>query len=83
MVRATDREIVIVAAYLSAGSCKGAADDLGIRPETYRHRLSRIYSRHGVGNMGQLVLILADDVRPYVRHDTDAPLVPGWPFSDD
>ena len=83
MVRATDREIVIVAAYLSTGSCKGAADDLGIRPETFRHRLSRIYLRHGVSNMAQLVFVLADDVRPHVRHDTDGPLVAEACCSDD
>ena len=75
MVRATDREIVIVAAYLSSGSCKGAADELGIRPETFRHRLSRIYVRHGVSNMPQLVFLMADEVRPHVRNDTEAPLV--------
>ena len=75
MVRATDREIVIVAAYLSSGSCKGAADVLGIRPETLRHRLSRIYARHGVVGIAQLVLVVADDVRPYLQSDTDGPLV--------
>ena len=75
MVRPTDREIVIVAAYLSAGSCKGAAENLGIRPETFRHRLSRIYVRHGVSNIAQLVLVVADEVRPHVRNDTDGPLV--------
>lgn len=83
MARPTEREIRVVVAYLEAGTCKAAADDLGIRPETFRHRLSRIYVRHGVSNMAQLVFMLADDVRPHVRHDTDAPLVAEACCSDD
>ncbi len=74
MVRPTQGEVTIVAAYLSAGSCKAAASELGIHPDTYRHRVGRIYRRHGVTNMAQLVLVIADDVRPHVAPRTDASL---------
>lgn len=77
MPRPTEREIVLVSAYLRTGSTAAAACDLGIRPETYRHRLGRVYRRHDVSCMAQLVFVLAEDLRPHVETGADAPLVEG------
>jgi hypothetical protein len=59
MPTATPADLRIVEAYIVCGSGKAAAASLGIRPDTYRHRLSRIYVRFAVTNMGQLVHLLA------------------------
>lgn len=59
---ATESELRLVAVYLATGSTKGAAARLGITDEAYRWRLGRVYRRHGVCNMAQLVWRLRDDL---------------------
>lgn len=63
MTQATERDIRLVAAYLATGSTKEAAASLGLRDETYRHRLGRVYRKHGVRNMVELVW--------HLRHELD------------
>lgn len=62
MARPTERDVRLVSAYLRTGSTKGAACELGIRDDTYRHRLRRVYLRHGVGSMAQLVYVLRHEL---------------------
>lgn len=58
MPTATPAQIALVEAYVRCGSAKAAAECLGVRPDTYRQRLSRVYARFQVTNMGQLVYVL-------------------------
>lgn len=73
VVRVTDREIRLVATYLSAGSCKAAAARLGIRDETVRHRLGRAYSRHEVSGIAQLVWVARHELEAVVDGGEDGP----------
>ena len=57
--RATDREVVVVAAVLLAGSEKAAAYRLGLSPSTVKHHLANARSRVGAETTAQLVWILA------------------------
>jgi len=57
--RATDREIVVVAAVLVAGSEKAAAHRLGLSHSTVKHHLANARSKVGVTTTAQLVWILA------------------------
>lgn len=82
MPRPTEREIRLVSAYLVTGSCKGAACELDISPETYRHRLGRVYQRHNVTGMAQLVFVLAEDLRPHVGVTNDALVGAAGPADD-
>ena len=57
--RATDREVVVVAAVLVAGSEKAAAHRLGLSHSTVKHHLANARSKVGVTTTAQLVWILA------------------------
>jgi DNA-binding NarL/FixJ family response regulator len=57
--RATDREIVVVAAVLDAGSEKAAAYRLGLSHSTVKHHLANARSKVGAETTAQLVWILA------------------------
>ncbi|MGH7735370.1 MAG: LysR family transcriptional regulator, partial [Gemmatimonadales bacterium] len=55
---ATDRELVVVAAVLEAGSEKAAAHRLGLSHSTVKHHLANARSRVGAETTAQLVWIL-------------------------
>jgi DNA-binding NarL/FixJ family response regulator len=57
--RATDREVVVVAAVLVAGSEKAAAHRLGLSHSTVKHHLANARSKAGAETTAQLVWILA------------------------
>ena len=57
--RATDREVVVVAAVLVAGSEKAAAHRLGLAHSTVKHHLANARSKVGATTTAQLVWILA------------------------
>ena len=59
MCRATDREVVVVAAVLVAGSEKAAARRLGLSHSTVKHHLANARSKVGAETTAQLVWILA------------------------
>ena len=56
---ATDREVVVVAAVLAAGSEKAAAHRLGLSHSTVKHHLANARSKVGAETTAQLVWILA------------------------
>ncbi|MDH5568092.1 MAG: LuxR C-terminal-related transcriptional regulator [Myxococcales bacterium] len=56
--RATEREVVVVAAVLEAGSEKAAAHRLGLSHSTVKHHLANARSKVGVATTTQLVWIL-------------------------
>jgi DNA-binding CsgD family transcriptional regulator len=56
---ATDREIVVVAEVLVAGSEKAAAHRLGLSHSTVKHHLANARSKVGAATTAQLVWILA------------------------
>jgi DNA-binding CsgD family transcriptional regulator len=56
---ATDREVVVVAALLVAGSEKAAAHRLGLSHSTVKHHLANARSKVGAETTAQLVWILA------------------------
>ena len=55
---ATDREVVVVAAVLAAGSEKAAAHRLGLSHSTVKHHLASARSKVGATTTAQLVWIL-------------------------
>lgn len=57
--RATDREVLVVAAVLEAGSEKAAAHRLGLSHSTVKHHLANARSKVGAKTTAQLVWILA------------------------
>ena len=57
--RATDGELVVVAAVLAAGSEKAAAHRLALSRSTVKHHLANARSRVGAATTAQLVWILA------------------------
>ncbi len=57
--RATDREVLVVAAVLEAGSEKAAAHRLGLSHSTVKHHLANARSKVGAETAAQLVWILA------------------------
>ena len=57
--RATERELVVVAAVLAAGSEKEAAHRLGLSHSTVKHHLANARSKVGATTTAQLVWILA------------------------
>ena len=57
--RATDREVIVVAAVLDAGSEKAAAYRLGLSHSTVKHHLANARSKVGAETTAQLVWILA------------------------
>jgi len=57
--RATEREVVVVAAVLEAGSEKEAAHRLGLSHSTVKHHLANARSKVGPTTTAQLVWILA------------------------
>ncbi len=61
---ATDREIVVVAAVLVAGSEKAAAHRLGLSHSTVKHHLANARSKVGAATTAQLVWILAPRLPP-------------------
>ena len=58
--RATDREVVVVAAVVAAGSEKAAAHRLGLSHSTVKHHLASARSKAGATTTAQLVWILAE-----------------------
>ena len=58
--RATDREVVVVAAVLDAGSEEEAAHRLGLSHSTVKHHLANARSKVGVATTARLVWILAE-----------------------
>jgi DNA-binding NarL/FixJ family response regulator len=60
--RATDREIVVVAAVLVAGSEKAAAHRLGLSHSTVKHHLANARSKVGAETTAQMVWILAEQL---------------------
>jgi DNA-binding NarL/FixJ family response regulator len=56
---ATEREVVVVAAVLVAGSEKAAAHRLGLSHSTVKHHLANARSKVGAATTAQLVWILA------------------------
>jgi len=56
---ATDREVLVVAAVLVAGSEKAAAHRLGLSHSTVKHHLANARSKVGAATTAQLVWILA------------------------
>ncbi len=61
--RTTDRELVVVAAVLVAGSEKAAAHRLGLSHSTVKHYLANARSKVGAETTAQLVWILAPRLR--------------------
>jgi DNA-binding NarL/FixJ family response regulator len=57
--RATDREVLVVAAVLASGSEKAAAHRLGLSHSTVKHHLANSRSKVGATTTAQLVWILA------------------------
>ena len=57
---ATEREVVVVAAVLVAGSEKAAAHRLGLSHSTVKHHLASARSKVGATTTAQLVWILAE-----------------------
>ena len=57
--RATDREVLVVAAVLDAGSEKAATHRLGLSHSTVKHHLANARSKCGAETTAQLVWILA------------------------
>ena len=57
--RATDRELLVVAAVIAAGSEKAAAHRLGLSHSTVKHHLANARSKLGATTTAQLVWILA------------------------
>jgi DNA-binding NarL/FixJ family response regulator len=57
--RATDREVSVVAAVVSAGSEKAAAHRLGLSHSTVKHHLANARSMIAATTTAQLVWILA------------------------
>ena len=57
--RATDREVVVIAAVLEAGSEKEAAHRLGLSHSTVKHHLASARTKVGAATTAQLVWILA------------------------
>ena len=55
---ATDRELVVVAAVLAAGSEKAAAHRLGLSHSTVKHHLANARLKVGAETTAQLVWIL-------------------------
>ena len=58
--RATDRDVVVVAAVLVAGSEKAAAQRLGVSHSTVKHHLANARFKVGAETTAQLVWILAE-----------------------
>jgi DNA-binding NarL/FixJ family response regulator len=69
---ATDREVVVVAAVLAAGSEKAAAHRLGLSHSTVKHHLANARSKVGATTTAQLVWILAPRL-PEPTSTTDRP----------
>ena len=59
VVRATDREVGVVAAVVATGSEKAAAHRLGLSHSTVKHHLANARSKVGAETTTQLVWILA------------------------
>jgi DNA-binding CsgD family transcriptional regulator len=57
--RATDREVVVAATVLVAGSEKAAVHRLGLSHSTVKHHLANAQARVGAATTAQLVWILA------------------------
>ena len=73
----TDREVVVVAAVLVAGSEKAAAHRLGLSRSTVKHHLANARSKVGAASTAQLVWILASrlpEPEGLAQADEDGPL---------
>jgi DNA-binding CsgD family transcriptional regulator len=68
---ATDREVVVLAAVLVAGSEKAAAHRLGLSHSTVKHHLANARSKVGATTTAQLVWILAHRLPDPSRDGTD------------
>lgn len=67
--KATEREVVVVAAVLEAGSEKAAAHRLGLSHSTVKHHLANARSKVGATTTAQLVWILAERLSEPARAD--------------
>jgi DNA-binding NarL/FixJ family response regulator len=74
---ATDREVVVVAAVLAAGSEKAAAHRLGLSHSTVKHHLANARSKVGAETTAQLVWILAPRL-PEPEDETQADEGSAW-----
>jgi DNA-binding NarL/FixJ family response regulator len=72
--RATERELVVVAAVLEAGSEKAAAHRLGLSHSTVKHHLANARSKVGATSTAQLVWILG----PRLPEPEDSPQPGDW-----
>jgi DNA-binding NarL/FixJ family response regulator len=70
--RATDREVVVVAAVLEAGSEKAAAHRLGLSHSAVKHHLANARSKVGADTTAQLVWILVERL-PEPAEDRERP----------
>ncbi len=71
--RATERELVVVAAVLEARSEKAAAHRLGLSHSTVKHHLANARSKVGATTTAQLVWILGSQL-PEPLGDGDQPI---------
>ena len=67
--RATERELVVVAAVLVAGSEKAAAHRLGLAHSTVKHHLANARTKVGAATTAQLVWILGSRLPEPTRPD--------------
>ena len=67
---ATERELVVVAAVLAAGSEKAAAHCLGLSHSTVKHHLASARTKVGATTTAQLVWILATRLPAPSRSDS-------------
>ena len=79
--RATDREVLVVAAVIAAGSEKAAAHQLGLSHSTVKHHLANARTKVGATTTTQLVWILGprlperDETSPdNTGPDNDSPI---------
>jgi DNA-binding NarL/FixJ family response regulator len=70
--RATDREVVVVAAVLEAGSEKAAAHRLGLSDSAVKHHLANARSKVGADTTAQLVWIVVERL-PEPAEDRERP----------
>jgi len=63
----TDRDLAVLDAYLNAGTCAKAAEDLDLREQTVKNRLYVMRLKARVSSNQQLVYELSDELRRWRR----------------
>ena len=63
----TERELRVLGAYVTAGTCRGAAEDLGIAEQTVKNALYQLRLKARVASNQQLVFEFNDALRAIVR----------------